>query len=82
MLIKFLFMQLSLSWQVNFMKSNGIMLGTRRKNGRQIYTYMFRNLFAEIIYKSDNPHEKAEGMKIINGLKKLKRYLESELRSV
>jgi hypothetical protein len=64
------------------MSKRGIMLGTRKKNGRRVYTYMFRDLFADIIYKEDNLDKGAEEMKVIHGLKKLNLHLEKEIKSV
>jgi hypothetical protein len=81
MFTKFLFTLLRLSWQVNLMRKKGIMLGTRRKEGRQIYTYMFRSLFAEIMYQNDNPEEPVERFTIIPGFKRLHDHFEKEIKS-
>jgi hypothetical protein len=82
MVIKFLFTRLSLSWQVSLMKKRGIMLGTRNKGGREVYTYMLRNLFAEILYRNDNPEEPVEKFIVISGLRNLNDYFEREIKSV
>lgn len=55
-------------------------MGTRRKNGREVYTYMFHSLFAEVVYKNDDPDARAEHVKLIVGLKKLHHYLEKEAK--
>jgi hypothetical protein len=81
MFTKFLFTFLRLSWQVNVMRKKGIMLGARTKEGRQVYTYMFRDLFAEITYRNDNPEEPVEKFIIIPGFKKLHDYFEKEIKS-
>jgi hypothetical protein len=81
MITKFLFVRMSVPKQVAFMKKRGIMLGTRLKDGRQVYTYMFQNLFAEILYKDDNPSNTAERFVMIPGLDKLNDRLEKEIRS-
>ena len=62
MILKFLFKQLSLNQQGNFMKKLGMVVGTRNQDGRLIYQYMIHNLFAEIIYENDNPKLKVEGL--------------------
>lgn len=80
MLLKLFFKRLSLTNQASFMKRRGIILGTRTKDGRQIYIYMVNNLFAEIKYENDNPRNKVETLVMIEGLKKLNRYLEKDLR--
>lgn len=56
----------------------GILLATRQRKGRQIYIYMFRNLFAEITYKNDNPEELVEKVHLIPGLENLKGHLEKD----
>ena len=66
MILKFLFKQLSLNQQVNFMKKLGMVVGTRNRDGRLIYLYMIHNLFAEIIYENDNPKLKVEGLVLMD----------------
>jgi len=80
MILKLIFKRLSVAKQADFMKRRGIVLGTRNKNGRQSYLYMVNNLFAEILYENDNPRLKVEGLVVIDGLNKLNRYLEKDLR--
>jgi hypothetical protein len=80
MILKLIFKRLSVSKQAEFMKRRGIVLGTRRKNGRQSYLYMVNNLFAEILYENDNPRLKVEGLVVLDGLQKLNSYLEKDLR--
>ena len=63
------------------MKRKGIVLGTRNKAGRQSYLYMVNNLFAEIFYENDNPRLKVEEIVVLDGLHKLNRYLEKDLKS-
>lgn len=63
------------------MKRRGIVLGTRRKGGRQSYLYMLNNLFAEILYENDNPGLKVEALVVLDGLNNFNRYLEKDLRS-
>ena len=64
------------------MKKRGIMLASRKKGGRQVYIYMYQNLFAEIVFKDDDPEKEAESLLVINGLKKLNQHLENETKSV
>ena len=80
MFLKLMLSVFSESMQARFMKRRGIVLGTRRKNGREVYTYMFHNLFAEVVYKKDDPEASAEHVKLIVGLKNLNHYLEREAR--
>jgi hypothetical protein len=81
MFTKFLFACLSRSRQVNLIRKKGIMLGTRRKGGRQVYTYMFRSLFAEVLYRNDSPEEPVENFIMIPGFRKLNDYFEKEIKS-
>ena len=81
MTTRFLLNFLSVSKQVDLMRNRGILLGTRKREGRQIYTYMYQNLFAEVLYKNDNPGEPAEKFVAIPGLKKLRDHLSNEVKS-
>lgn len=63
------------------MKRRGIVLGTRKKDGRQSYLYMVNNLFAEILYENDNPRLKVESLVLLSGLADLNRYMEKDLRT-
>lgn len=78
MIFKFLFERLSLARQLDFMKKNGIILGTRTRNGRQVYIYMYDDLFAEVIFKNDNPHEDPESFILVSGLHNLNQHLEKD----
>lgn len=81
MMIKFLLRRMSESRQAAFMKRYGIMLGKRWRNGRQIYTYMYRNLFLDILFDKDDPQRTAEYTMMYAGLEKLNQHLEKEIRS-
>lgn len=81
MLFKFFLERLSLPRQVEFMKKRGIILGTRSKNGRQVFIYMFNELFAEVLFENDNPEEPAERLIFLAGLDKLNAHLEKETKS-
>jgi hypothetical protein len=82
MLTKFVFIRLSVLWQVNLMKKWGIMLGTRRKGGREVYTYMFRNLFAEVHYENDNDNAPVEKFIVLPGWQNLNEHFEREIKSL
>jgi hypothetical protein len=81
MVLKFLFTRMGFPQQENFMKKRGILLGARCKNGRQIFIYMFRNLFAKQRFSKDNTEENAEDLTLITGLKSLHSYLEKDVRA-
>lgn len=81
MILRFIFQQMSLQRQVNFLKKRGIMLGTRLKHGRRIYIYMLRELFVEVTYTHDNADEAPEKLSMLRGLNNLNEYLEKEFRA-
>lgn len=81
MLLQFIFRQLPLQQQVNYLQTKGVSLGSRIKDGRRIYVYMIRNLFVEVLFEKDSPSEVAEQVHILRGLKNLNAYLEQEFRS-
>jgi hypothetical protein len=82
MLLKFVFTRLGPETQVRFMRKRGIVLGKRWKEGRQIYIYMFRTLFAEVLFLDDNPDKKPEKVTVISGLDRLNEYLEKDTREM
>jgi hypothetical protein len=63
------------------MKKKGIILGTRMRSGRQVYIYMYDDLFAEVIFKNDNPHEDAESFVLVSGLHNLNQHLEKDSKA-
>lgn len=80
MLTKFLFNRMSIAQRVKFLKKRGIILGTRLRDGRIVHMYMFRNLFAEITFKDDNPAKEVESFSMVSGLDELNEKLENEIR--
>ena len=81
MFLQLIFRWLSINRQADFMKRRGIILGTRKRDGRQGYLYMVNNLFAEIFFENDNPQMSVERLVVLNGLNKLNSYLEEDSRS-
>jgi hypothetical protein len=81
MLLKFFFKQFSHQRQVAILKKNGILLGTRLKDGRKVHIYMLRDLFAEVIYKNDDIEDEVESLNLLKGLNNLNEYLENEFKT-
>ena len=81
MLREFFFSRLSKEKQILHLKSKGVALGTRAKNGRKIYIYMLGDLFVEVLYVKDNSDGEPETVTMLRGLKNLNDYLESEFRT-
>lgn len=63
------------------MRRRGIVVGTRKIEGREAYLYMVNNLFAEIRYENDDPRMKVESVVVLDGLDRLNKHLEKTLRS-
>lgn len=80
MITKFFFKRLSVQSQANFMKKRGISLGSRWKDGRYIYMYMFRSLFVEILFVNDKTENDPETVTVISGIEEFNRRLEDEIR--
>jgi hypothetical protein len=81
MLFKLFFKQWPLQKQVSFIQKKGILIGTRTKDSRKIYIYMYREHFAEVIFKNDDPDSSMESANIVKGLKNLNNYLENEFKA-
>jgi hypothetical protein len=81
MFLKWFFKRLSKTRQAELMKRWGIVLGTRNREGRVTYLYMMNNLFAEILYETDNPRMQVESVVVLDGLDGFKAYLEDDIRS-
>ena len=81
MFLKIFFKNLSVQKQIDYLKKKGIMIGTRTKNQRKIYTYMLQDLFVEVYYKNDNENDSAEKVNLLSGLKNLNSYLEREFKT-
>jgi hypothetical protein len=81
MFFKFLFKQWPLHKQVSYLKKKGILIGSRTKEARKIYIYMYQDHFAEILFKNDDPEGDVENANIVKGLKNLNSYLEKEFKT-
>ena len=80
MFFKFLFNRMSVQKRVALIRRNGVVIGTRIRSGRKIHMYMLRDLFAEIMFKNDNPSNEVESFATIVGLEEFNRKLENEVR--
>jgi hypothetical protein len=81
MFFRFFFRRMSIQRQAEYVTKNGIMLGTRVKDGRKIFIYMIRSLFVEVTFRNDNLDDAAETIIILQGLDNLNDYLEKEFRA-
>lgn len=81
MFLNLFFKHWSLTNQINFLKKKGVLIGSRTKENRKIYVYMHEDLFAEVMFKNDNPSAEVERGCVVKGLKNLNSYLENEFRT-
>jgi hypothetical protein len=81
MLFKLLYKRWPLHRQVDFLKRKAILVGSRTREKRTVFLYMYRDMFAEVLFQNDNPENPAESAKIVTGLKNLNTHLESEFKS-
>ncbi|HEY0656578.1 MAG TPA: hypothetical protein VGD65_25770 [Chryseosolibacter sp.] len=81
MITKFFFKRLSVESQANFVKKRGISLGSRWKDGRTIYMYMFRSIFVEVLFVNDNVENAPEDVTVISGIDEFNKRLEEEIRT-
>jgi hypothetical protein len=81
MFFKFLFKQWPLHKQVSYLKKKGVLIGSRTKEARKIYIYMYQDHFAEVQFKNDNPDDEVETASIVKGLQNLNNHLEKDFRT-
>lgn len=81
MFFKFFYKRWPLARQVEFLKKKAIFIGSRTKEARRIYIYMYRDLFAEVLFINDDPEQAPESARMVNGLNKLNDYLEKEFKT-
>ncbi|MGE0771037.1 MAG: hypothetical protein AB7K37_04955 [Cyclobacteriaceae bacterium] len=79
---KWFFRFFSPSTKVDYLKDQGILLGSRIRQGRKIYLYMIKDIFVEVIFKNDSIDQEPERLETFNSLKKLNMYLEREILQV
>ncbi len=81
MWLKLMFRYFSESKKMEYLKENGIMLGTRHRNGRKVYLYMVKDFFVEVTYQNDDIDLQPEKMETFSSLDNLNAYLEKEFRT-
>ena len=81
MFTKWLFRYFSESKKIDFLKDQGIMLGSRIRHGRKIYIYMLKDFFVEVMYQQDNIDLLPERLETFSNLNTLNSYLEREFRT-
>ena len=81
MILKWAFKYFSQSKKIDYLKEQGIMLGSRIRAGRKVYLYMLRDFFVEVVYQNDNIDAHPEKLETFSNLNILNSYLEREFRT-
>ena len=81
MILKWAFRYFSESKKIGYLKEQGIMLGSRIRQGRKVYLYMLRDFFVEVMYRNDNINMTPERLKTFTSIDNLNAYLERDFRS-
>lgn len=81
MFFKLFYRRWPLHKQVDFLKRKAILIGSRTRDKRKIYIYMYRDMFAEVLFHEDDPNRPPESANLVKGLKNLNEYLESEFKA-
>ncbi len=81
MFFKLFYRRWPLPKQVDFLKRKAILIGSRTREKRKIFIYMYKDMFAEVLFQNDDPHNEAESVSIVKGLKNLNEYLENEFKA-
>jgi hypothetical protein len=67
--------------RAEFVKANGILLGTREKSGRKVFLYMVKDFFVEVTYQHDDMDMTTEHIDTFSNLEYLNNYLEKDFRA-
>lgn len=67
--------------KVEYLKTQGIMLGTRTRSNRKVFLYMLKDFFVEVTYTHDDIDLQPERMETFSNLSNLNSYLERDLRA-
>ena len=63
---------------MEFLRENGIMLGTRYRNGRRVFLYPLKDFFVEVTYHKDDMDLDPEKMETFSSVTHLNSHLERE----
>jgi hypothetical protein len=75
------FKQWSLHKKVAFLKKKGVLIGSRTKDARKVFIYMYQDHFAEVFFQNDDPESDIENANIVKGLENLNTHLEKEFKT-
>lgn len=81
MFFRLTFKHYSEARKIKEIRENGILLGSRSANGRQVFLYMIQDIFAEVLYAADDLDAQPEKIEVFANLGSLNHYLEKEFRA-
>ena len=81
MILKWVFKYFSPVKKIDYLKDEGIMIGSRLRQGRKIYIYMLKDFFVQVVYEQDNIDLFPERLETFSSLNNLNSYLEREFRA-
>jgi hypothetical protein len=65
MILDLIFRHLPMHLQVSLMKRKGILVGTKKQDGRKHYIYILYSVIVEIQYRNDDPQNEVEVLKLV-----------------
>lgn len=81
MFFKLFFNRWPLPKKMQFLINKGVLIGSRKKENRTIFIYMYNDFFVEVLFKNDRPGNDIESGSVVKGLENLNNYLENEFRT-
>lgn len=62
-------------------KREGTLVGEREHKGRKVFTYLLKDFFVQVMFKSDHPSGEVEYLEKFENLIQLNLHLEREFKS-
>jgi hypothetical protein len=78
---KLVFGEASRERLIKLVKEEGNLVGERERNGRKVYTYLLKDFFVQVMFRSDHPSGDVEYLEKFEDLIQLNRHLEKEFKS-
>jgi hypothetical protein len=66
---------------IKLVREKGTLVGEREHKGRKVYTYLLKNFFVQVMFRSDQPSGQVEYLEKFEDLIQLNLHLEKEFKS-
>lgn len=66
---------------LNLLRSEGSLVGERKKGTRKVFIYMLKDFFVQVIFKGDDPIDEVEHLQTFANLDQLNSHLEKEFKA-